>query len=156
MQPLADKECLLERFPGKGGWTFAWMPEIVPDASAHFGQVKVYGTIDGHEIKAYHLMPMGNGSLFLPVKAEIRKKIKKQAGDYVHVVLYKDDSVFVLPDDLKSCLAEEPGMLEAFLSRKVSEQKACAEWIFAAKREDTRVERIVMTMRRLDKNEKLA
>jgi hypothetical protein len=41
----------------------------------------VRGTIDDFEIRKYHLMPMGNGKFFLPVKAEIRKKIKKEAGD---------------------------------------------------------------------------
>jgi hypothetical protein len=26
-KPLTDKEYLLEKFPGKGGWTFARIPE---------------------------------------------------------------------------------------------------------------------------------
>lgn len=80
-QPLTDKAYLLEKFPGKGGWTYAAIPEIAPDKHAHFGWVRVKGTIDGYKIKGFHLMPMGNGKLFLPVKSEIRKKIKKQAGD---------------------------------------------------------------------------
>jgi hypothetical protein len=71
-RPLVNKTYRLEKFPGKGGWTFARIPEILPDKKAHFGWVKVRGTIDGYEIRKYHLMPMGNGSLFLPVKAEIR------------------------------------------------------------------------------------
>jgi hypothetical protein len=77
MKPLVDKLFKLERFPGKGGWTYARIPQILPSTDQPFGWVKVRGSIDGYEIDKYHLMPMGNGKLFLPVKADIRKKIKK-------------------------------------------------------------------------------
>ena len=93
--PLVDKDYLLERTPGNGGWTYAPIPEVPQDKKAPFGWVKVKGSIDGVEIKKHHLMPMGNGELGLSVKAEIRKKIKKQAGDYVHVVLYLDEEPIV-------------------------------------------------------------
>ena len=45
-------------------------------------------TTDGFEIKKYHLMPMGDGNLFLPVRAEIRKKIPGKEGELVHVILF--------------------------------------------------------------------
>ena len=77
MTPLTDKIYLLEKFSGKGGWTFVRLPEIPPGQNTPFGWVKVHGTIDRYEIKNYNLQPMGNGRLFLPVKAEIRKKNKK-------------------------------------------------------------------------------
>ncbi len=73
-KPLVDKEYLLQKYPGKGGWTYAAIPEVLQDKHAWFGWVRVKGFIDHHELKNYRLMPMGNGSLFLPVKAEIRKK----------------------------------------------------------------------------------
>lgn len=153
--PLINQELLLEKFPGKGGWTFARLPEIKPDKNAPFGWRKVRGTIDGYEIKAYHLMPMGNGQLFLPVKAEIRKKIKKQAGDYVHVILYIDDSTFEVPDELIRCLKDEPGAYEMFCSYTQTEQKAFADWIYSAKKEDTKVERIVKMLKMLERGERL-
>jgi len=96
-KPLVDKEYLLEKLPGKYGWTFTVIPEIPPDPNAPFSWVKVRGSIDGYEIEKYHLMPSGGemlsgkGKLFLAVKSEIRKKIKKQAGDYVHIILYPDN-----------------------------------------------------------------
>lgn len=79
-KPLVDKKYLLERFPGKGGWIYTIIPEILPDKHSHFGWVKVKGSIDGFEFKNYHLLPTvkGNGRLFLAIKAEIRKAIKKQ------------------------------------------------------------------------------
>jgi hypothetical protein len=79
-KPLVDKKYLLEKFPCKGGWTFTEIPETLPDKNSPFSWVKVKGSIDGFEIGNYHLMPSGKGTLFLSVKADIRKKIKKEAG----------------------------------------------------------------------------
>ena len=64
MTPLTDKIYLLEKFSGKGGWTFVRLPEISPGQNTTFGWVKVCGTIDRYEIKNYNLQPMGNGRLF--------------------------------------------------------------------------------------------
>lgn len=97
MKPLVNKKYLLEKFPGKGGWTYAHLPDISPGKRTHFGWVKVRGTIDGYEINKYNLMPIAGGKLFLPVKAEIRKHIHKQAGDNVHVILYHDNEPLNVP-----------------------------------------------------------
>jgi hypothetical protein len=150
-KPLVNKKYLLEKFPGKGGWTFAKIPEIVKDKHAHFGWVRVKGTVDGYEIRAYHLMPMDNGSLFLPVKAEIRKKIKKQAGDYVHVTLYLDNLPTEIPEELKLCLQDEPKLYETFLSFRDSERKAYIDWIYSAKKDATKIERMAKMIKRLEK-----
>jgi hypothetical protein len=48
--------------------------------------VRVGGTIDGHEFTAT-LMPSGKGSHWLPVRAELRKRVGKDAGDEVVVHL---------------------------------------------------------------------
>jgi len=94
-KPLVDKKYLLEKFPGKGGWVYAIIPEILPDKKSLFGWVKVKGSIDGFKINKYRLMPtgkeQGKGQLFLSVKSDMRKKIKKQEGDYVHIILYSDN-----------------------------------------------------------------
>jgi len=92
---LVNREYLLDKFPGKGGWVYTIIPEILPDKKSPFGWVKVKGSIDGFEISNYRLMPtgmeQGKGQLFLAVKSEIRKKIKKGKGDYVHIILYPDE-----------------------------------------------------------------
>ncbi len=51
MTPLTDKIYLLEKFSGKGGWTFVRLPEIPTGQNTPFGWVKVHGTIDRYEIK---------------------------------------------------------------------------------------------------------
>jgi len=57
---------------------------------------------------------MGNGTLLLPVKVEIRKKLKKEAGDYVHVRIYLDESVPIIPEELQACLQDEPLAVQKF------------------------------------------
>ena len=56
-KPLLNRECLLKKFPGKGGWTYAEVPEIAPDPSNPFGWVQVRGSIDHYAIGPYKLMP---------------------------------------------------------------------------------------------------
>lgn len=147
--PLVDKDYLLKKFEGKGGWTFAEIPEILQDKHAHFGWVKVKGRIDDYEISHYHLMPMGNGKLFLPVKAEIRKKIGKEAGDTVRIVLYEDKSELVIPEELMICLEAEPQAHKKFHSLSQGEQKRYIDWVYEAKKEETQVKRIAQMMNRL-------
>lgn len=149
MKPLVNKKYLLEKFSGKGGWTFAKIPEIAQDKKVHFGWVKVRGTIDGFEIRKYHLMPMGNGNLFLPVKAEIRKKIKKQEGDFVHIILYPDTEPLEVPEEMLLCLEDEPEALHFFNSLSESERKYYIQWIYAAKKDETKVDRLAKTINRL-------
>jgi len=154
-QPLTDKQYVLERFPGKGGWTYVALPEIKKDKDASFGLVKFRGTIDAYEIKNYTLMPYGQGNLLMAVKAEIRKAIGKEEGDYVHVVLYKDDSVFKIPDDFKMRLDEEPGAFKKFTAYKQWEQRMCINWIYSAKRAETVNERIIKTLYRIKNRQKI-
>lgn len=154
-KPLVQKEYRLQKFPGKGGWTFAEIPEISKDKNSPFGWIKVKGKIDDYEFDKYSLMPMGNGRLFLPVKSEIRKKIKKEAGDTVTIILYTDNSRLEVPEDLEECLKLEPKSYSNFLKFKESEQEEFINWIYSAKREETRVERIVKTIEKLLKRETL-
>ncbi|MBC7884507.1 MAG: DUF1905 domain-containing protein [Saprospiraceae bacterium] len=151
---LVDNHYLLERFNAKGGWTYAQIPEIPQDKRAHFGWVKVRGTIDGYEIKKYHLMPMGNGKLFLPVKAEIRKKIRKQEGDYVHVILFADKEPLEIPQEYLDCLQDEPSALKFFNTLSESEQKFYSDWIYSAKTEVTKESRMALSIDRLLKGKK--
>lgn len=149
MKPLVDKKYKLEKFPGKGGWTFARIPEVLQDKSKSFGWVKVRGSIDGYEIKKYHLMPMGHGMLFLAVRAEIRKKIKKKEGDTVHVILYPDDEPMEIPEEMMFCIKDEPNAFKFFESLSDSEKKYYVEWIYSARKEETKIERMAQTVNRL-------
>lgn len=154
-KPLINKKYLLEKFPGKGGWTYAAIPEVLQDKHAPFGWVKVKGQIDDFEIKNYKLMPMGNGKLFLPVKAEIRKKIGKEEGDWINVVLFADNAPTEIPEELLLCLRDDPAAYKTFLSYTDGQRKEFIDWIYSAKTDQTKVERIAETLRKLAKKNKL-
>lgn len=155
MKPLVNKKYVLEKFPGKGGWTFARIPELPQDKKAPFGWRKVKGSIDGFEISKYHLMPMGDGKLFLPVKAEIRKKIKKTVGDLVHIILYHDNEPLIVPDEMLLCIEDEPAALTFFNKLSEGEQKYYIQWVYSAKKEETKVDRLAKTINRLAKGLKM-
>lgn len=155
MKPLVNKKYLLEKIPGKGGWTYARIPEIKMVKKNPFGWRKVRGTIDGFEIRKYHLMPLGDGNLFLPVKAEIRKAIGKKEGDYVQVILFPDTEPNIIPEEFLTCLKDEPTAKKYFQSISESEQMYYVKWIYSAKKEETKINRMAKAINRLEKGLKM-
>jgi uncharacterized protein YdeI (YjbR/CyaY-like superfamily) len=116
--------------------------------------VKVQGSIDDYPLKGFTLWATKNGGHFMPVKAEIRKKIGKKDGDWVKVVLYSDNDPFTIPDEIVRCLEDDPATFKAFEKLGEGQQKAWVSWITSAKGSDTRVKRIVEMMDKVKSGQK--
>lgn len=75
----------LRRDETPGGWTII----VMPGSGEFFGTrrpVKVRGEMDGHAFAAT-LLPMGDGTHMVPVKAALRDMVGKADGDPVTVRL---------------------------------------------------------------------
>lgn len=149
-KPFIENDYLLQKFGGKGGWTYALIPEVSKEKRFPFGLKKVSGSIDNFKLENCTLMPFGNGQLFLPVKAEIRKSIKKEAGDWVRITLFGEESPEVIPGDILECLKEAPNAYKRFKELSDLEQKEEIDAIMEAKRQDTKVEKIVRLIDKLN------
>ncbi len=143
MKKIFEGIIYLEKFSGKGGWTYARIPLTFEKKGHYFGMRQVSGKIDDHSFEKKHLMPLGDGSLFLPISKDIRKVIKKEAGDPINLLLEVPDTPTEAPEELMDCLKDYPGKFEAFLALEEKERSEWLEFIYAAKSENEKAERII-------------
>ena len=149
---------LIKKFNDQGektGWTYIEVPaslatKIKPGNKKSF---RVKGNLDDYPFSAIALLPMGNGNFIMALKADVRKRIKKQKGALVQVKLKADDSPVQFNTDLMECLAEEPESFTFFNQLTPGHRKYFSNWINSAKTEETKAKRIAHTLQALSNHQ---
>jgi len=132
----------------KTGWVCISIPKKVaeklnPGVKKSF---RIKGFIDDYKIKAKALLPMGDGDFILPLKADIRKALRKNIGNSVTLKIAVDHAAITLNEDLMACLAEEPEAETFFNTLAMGHRKYFSNWIDSAKTEQTKTKRIANTV----------
>lgn len=145
---------IIQRFGSKGektGWTFIKITEEIaqklnPNVKKSY---RIKGKLDDLLISGIAIVPMGEGDFILPLKAELRKKLKKRNGDTLTVSLTIDTAPLKINDHLLLCLEDEPKAKKYFDSLTASHQRYFSNWVDSAKTETTQTKRIVIILKAL-------
>jgi hypothetical protein len=132
----------------KTGWTYITISsetaqQLKPGNKKTF---RVKGKLDSYPFKSTALMPMGDGTFIMPLKAAIRKAIKKQKGAVLEVQLEVDDSQLLPSAELLECLKDEPKAQEYFNQLPMSHRNYYTNWIESAKTDTTKAKRIAQAV----------
>jgi hypothetical protein len=137
----------------KTGWTYITIPAEIAE-QLNPGVKKSYrvkGKLDAFAFEAMALLPMGDGDFIMPLKADVRKAIKKTAGDKLNVQLSLQPKGYELDGDFIECLNDEPKAFAFFNSLTGSHRNYFSKWIESAKTEATKSKRIAMAVTALAK-----
>ncbi len=141
----------IEKFGSKGektGWTYVLIPQAIA------GQLKpgmrqsfrVQGKLDEVPVEHLALIPMGEGDFIIPLKTDLRRKLRKQKGAILSLQLEADDRPLPLSEDFLACLQDEPNALAAYKALPPSHQRYYSKWIEEAKTEATKAKRIAQAI----------
>ncbi|GAA4352754.1 YdeI/OmpD-associated family protein [Hymenobacter saemangeumensis] len=157
MLELFNGPVTLEKFSGKGAWTYAPVGVLAQAPKTHFGVLKVTGRIDEVMLNDCALMPMGQGRRFLAVNAALRKQLGKQAGDVVQLQLFAQEERAALEHislaDFTDCLAEVPAALRTFQALPLARQQAWLRWVDEAEADEQKVTRVEAALALLERGQ---
>lgn len=143
-----------EQMGEKTGWTYIFVPQAIanqikPDCRKSF---RVKGKLDQVAIEGLALVPMGEGDFILALKSSLRKELKKKEGAMLQVELEEDLGFkIVMPLEMEMCLEEEPHLIKNFLRMPKSHQNYYINWYNSAKTEPTKIKRLTMLVKAMDR-----
>jgi hypothetical protein len=144
----------LEKFGEMGektGWTVLIISSGIADnlKSGCKTSFRVKGMLDEIPIKGMALIPFGGGDFVLPIRADLRRLLRKEAGSELFVQLTEDTDPFVFDPDFEVCLEEAPEAKRFFSTLAPSHQRYFSKWIADAKTNATKEKRILDALRAL-------
>lgn len=154
--PVLETTVTLEKYPGKGGWVFFIIP---PEQAAVLGPpvrgyLQVTGTLDAHPVEYCTLFSNGKGGYFFAVRADLRKAINKREGQEVAVRLWRETRPYPIPEDLAEGLAAMPEAEAFFATLTDAQRRYFIDWITTARQPETRMQRMVTTLLKLESGKK--
>jgi hypothetical protein len=125
-------------------------PYSVEEEFGTKGQVKVRVEFNGYEYRG-SLAKMGHHCHCVGITQEVRKTIDKEPGDFIQVVLTKDESPRVVeaPEDLAALFNNNLAAKKYFDDLSYTHKKEYVEWIVSAKKAETRERRLKKTIEML-------
>lgn len=120
------------------------------------GQVKVKALFDKQVEYRGSLANMGRNCHTLGLTQEIRSKLGKTFGNLVEVELERDLEVreVIIPHDVLVLLNENPEEKAYFEKLSYTHRKEYINWITSAKKEETRINRLVAFIEKLRQKKK--
>lgn len=152
--PIVTGNFVIQKMNIKGGWCYVLLPKQAANTSNPFGWYIVKGSIDDYIITQYKLWPTKAGEWFLPIKTEIRKKIHKQVGDTVNIVLYTDNSEVKIPNDFLICLEDYPLAKTFFNNLSATSQKQFIDHIYSSKNVMAQANRMASAFKKMEQGKK--
>ena len=136
--------------------TFVVIPGDVVTALGATGRTSVTGTIDGqpfsNQVMPYRFEGVGRRVVMVVNKA-VRTSLGKNAGDTVEFALRRDDrsrsADVAVPAELVEAFERDPDAKARFDSLAPSHRREHADYVAAAKRDETRRRRAQQTIARL-------
>jgi Domain of unknown function (DUF1905). len=139
----------IKMLEGKMKWKVVYFPYSVKELFNTNGKVSIQISVDGHEFD-HTLLPSKNGHYFV-YNEFIRRAVQKELGDKLHVTLEKceNNREVVVPDYIAKNL-EEHQLLSTFLGQPDYIKREQINYIELAKKEETRNNRIVTLISKLN------
>lgn len=146
---------VIERMPGKGGWSYVEFPHDVEQFFGKRGPVRVQGTLNGVPMDRA-LMPIKSGMHVIIVGADLRRTARVKAGDRVDIAVWRDAAAddVRLPEELAETLGFLPEFQQAWSRLKPGMQRSMAYWISSGRSVATRGKRVAELLRRSECGER--
>jgi Domain of unknown function (DUF1905)/Bacteriocin-protection, YdeI or OmpD-Associated len=142
----------LETWKSKSTFYIITFPHPVEDLFGTKGRMRFTGTINGVAVEQA-LMPGRSGFHYISLGGTLRRKLKLREGDMVEVELKRDerpDDFVELPEALTAALELEPLLKKKFDALTPGYKRSLSYWINSAKGIDTRVNRSLEILKRLE------
>lgn len=140
----------LEKFSGKGGWTFVRIPAEFSERLGIRGMVPVLATVEGLVFER-SLMPIGDGTHMIAINKDMLKAIGKRLSDdvTVHIAVQNQPHPVRIPEELSIAFDLDPEGKDLFFSLPRSTQRGLMMWLESARTAHTRANRAGEILRRL-------